>query len=214
MPQHESEKRIYDISVSIRPAMPTWPGDPGFNRTLVHSIEGGASSDVSEIRMGSHTGTHVDAPAHFISGGATIDKLPLDILVGEAAVFELDVQGQIIQADLEFLDITGEVLVLFKTRNSSLWKRDEFTDDFVSFSPEAARYLVDQGIKLVGIDYLSVGEYQKGTEVHRVFLENGVVVVEGLDLSNVKAGRYEMMCLPLKILDAEGSPARVLLREL
>jgi len=214
MSQHKAKKRIYDVSVSIRQAMPTWPGDPGFGRTLVHSIEGGASSDVSEIRMGSHTGTHVDAPAHFISNGATVDKLPLDILVGEAAVFELDVQSRIIQTDLELLGIAGEVRVLFKTRNSALWKRDEFTDDFVSFSPEAARYLVEQGVKLVGIDYLSVGEYSKGVEVHHAFLENGVVVVEGLNLSSVKAGRYEMMCLPLKILDAEGSPARVLLREL
>ncbi len=209
------KRRIYDVSVLIRPEMPIWPGDPGFKRTLYVSFEEGGSHDVSMITMGSHTGTHVDAPAHFIQGGPTVDKMPLDILVGEATVFGLDVEKEITTSDLETLDLDGATRVLFKTRNSTLWQRDEFTPDFVSFSADAAQYLVEKGIKLVGIDYLSVGSfYEDGGEVHKIFLSNGVIVVESLNLSEVEPGQYELMCLPLRILGGDGAPARVLLREI
>jgi arylformamidase len=194
--------------------MPTWPGDPGFERSLHHSIAGGASSDVSVITMGSHTGTHIDAPAHFLPGAPSVDELPLDVLVGEAVVFELDVEDRITRADLEELELAGNTRVLFKTRNSSLWERDEFTPDFVYLASEAAEYLVNAGVKLTGIDYLSVGRYDGGGRVHRTLLEHGVVVVEGLNLSKVEPGNYEILCLPLKILGADGAPARVLLREM
>lgn len=208
-----SHKKLYDITVPIRSKMPIWPGDPGFERSIVHSIAEGASSDVSMIRMGSHTGTHVDAPAHFLQGGATVDRLPLDVLLGRATVFELDLKSEITRADLEPLNLRGCERALFKTRNSLLWESDEFIIDFVYFTPDAARYLVDEGVRLVGIDYLSVAEYKHGTGVHRIFLQHGVVIIEGLDLLTVKAGTYELMCLPLKVLGAEGAPARVLLAE-
>ncbi|MDI6816904.1 MAG: cyclase family protein [Actinomycetota bacterium] len=203
--------KLYDVSIDIHEAMPTWPGDPGFERTLLHSISGGASSDVSVIKMGSHTGTHVDAPAHFLEGAPTVDQLPLDVLVGEAAVFGLDVETAITPAELGALGLEGVSRVLFKTRNSALWQKKGFAEDFVYFTPDAAAYLVEAGVRLVGIDYLSVGEYHKGTEVHHAFLKSGIVIVEGLNLSGVEPGRYEMMCLPLKIIGADGAPARVLL---
>ncbi|NCO65877.1 MAG: cyclase [Candidatus Aquicultor secundus] len=206
-----NRQKLYDVSVSIRPKMPTWPGDPGFERSIVHAIAEGASSDVSTLRMGSHTGTHVDAPAHFLPGGATVDQLALDVLVGPTTVFELSVENEITGADLEPLNLEECERALFKTRNSRLWERDEFTTDFVYFTSEAARLLVEKGVRLVGIDYLSVAEYKHGTDVHRIFLQHGVVIVEGLDLSKIEAGAYQVMCLPLKVLGAEGAPARVLL---
>lgn len=213
MLQDSARKQIYDISVPISPDMPIWPGNPGFERRLVHSISKGAASDVSVLTVGSHTGTHVDAPAHFLPGAISVDELSLDILVGKTIVFELHVEHQIARSDLEALELLGHERVLFKTKNSSLWRRREFTSDFVSFSPGAAQYLIDQDIKLVGIDYLSVGQYKAGTQVHHIFLEHGVVVIEGLDLSKIDPGIYELICLHLKILGADAAPARALLRE-
>lgn len=207
------QKKIYDISVPLRPGIPIWPGDPGFKRALFASFEK-VGYDVSMITMGSHTGSHVDAPAHFIEGGATVDMLSLDILVGQVVVFELDVEKEIARSDLETLDFGDNIRVLFKTRNSSLWELDEFTPDFVSFTPDAAQYLVDKGIKLVGIDYLSVGGFYEGGEyVHRIFLGNGVVAVESINLSDVSPGTYELMCLPLRIIGGEGAPSRIVLKE-
>ncbi len=206
-----SRGKLYDVTVAIRPNMPIWPGDPGFERSIVHAIAEGASSDVSMLRMGSHTGTHVDAPAHFLPGGATVDRLALDVLVGPAIVFELAIENEITQTDIEALDFEGCERALFKTRNSRLWESDEFSADFVYFTPDAVRLLVEKGVRLVGIDYLSVAEYKHGTEVHRILLQHGVVIVEGLDLSKIEAGAYQVMCLPLKVLGAEGAPARVLL---
>lgn len=203
--------KIYDISVGIQESMPTWPGDPGFERTLAHSISEGASSDVSIIRMGSHTGTHVDAPAHFLEGAPTIERLSLDVLVGEVVVVEIESETSITVAELEAAGVAGEMRVICKTRNSALWETPEFTADFVYFTPEAAEYLAGTGTRLVGIDYLSVGEYHQGVGAHHAFLKSGIVIVEGLNLSGVEPGRYEIMCLPLKIIGADGAPARVLL---
>lgn len=208
------KKKIYDISIPLRAGMPVWPGDPGFKRTLFASFEK-VGYNVSMIMMGSHTGTHVDAPAHFIEGGATVDTFSLDVLVGQVIVFELAAEKEITRSDLEVLDFNDNTRVLFKTRNSSLWELSEFTPDFISFAPDAAQYLVDKGIKLVGIDYLSVGSFYEGGEyVHRIFLGNGVVVIESINLLDVPPGTYELMCLPLRIIGGEGAPARVLLKEI
>lgn len=206
--------RLHDVTVTIRESMPVWPGDPGFERSLAASIEKGDPANVSLITMGSHVGTHVDAPVHFVPGASTLDEMPIDVLVGEAAVFELDVKDMITESVLETLELTGRERVLFKTRNSQLWDSDMFISDYVSFTPEAAMHLVDLGIKLVGIDYLSIGAYHDGARTHQVFLKNNVVVVEGLNLSEIHPGLYEIMCLPLKILGGDGAPARVFLREL
>lgn len=210
MPQY---KKIHDVTIAMYEGMPIWPGNPEFEHTLFKSMKEGASSDISVVKMGTHTGTHVDAPAHFISGASTVDELPLDILVGEAIVFELDVEEKIKRSDLEAIDFSNYIRVLFKTKNSTLWDKNEFVPNFVFFEADAARYLVEKGIKLVGIDYLSVGEYKKGSEVHRILLGSGIIAVEGLDLSGIEPRSYDLMCLPLKVLGAEGAPARVFLGE-
>jgi len=207
--------KIYDISVDLKESMPVWPDNPEFKLEFQQSMAEGDEANLSLISMGSHTGTHVDAPSHFVQGAPTVDTMPLDILIGEATVFELDVKHNISATDLERLDLDDVKRALFKTRNSDLWQQEGFTPDFVFFDLSAAEFLIERGVKLVGIDYLSVGEFkgEEGVDVHRILLKNGVVVVEGLNLSGIHPGNYEIICLPLKLIGAEGSPARVVLRE-
>lgn len=206
--------KIYDISVSLQEKMPLWPGDPGFKLTQKKSMAKGATANISAISMGSHTGTHIDAPAHFVNGAQTVDKIPVEVLIGRASVFELDCPHHISVGDLETLDLDGVSRALFKTRNSDLWAKGEFTQDFVSFDMSAAGYLVDKGVKLVGIDYLSVGPFEDGVGVHLAFLGSGIVAMESINLSQVPAGEYELICLPLRVLGSEGAPARAVLKEL
>jgi arylformamidase len=203
---------FFDVSVGLTPEMPVWPGDPGFEITVERSVDQEEESTVSRLTMGTHVGTHVDAPAHFIQDAPSVDALPLNVLIGPAVVLELDSAKYITVSDLEGLELRGKERVLFKTRNSALWAKNEFTADYVSIEPEAARYLFGQGAKLVGIDYLSISDFDDAMPTHRMFLERGIVVVEGLDLSGVSPGEYEMICLPLKAMGADGSPARVVLR--
>lgn len=206
--------KFYDISVNLQESMPLWPGDPGFKWTQTKSLEEGDVANVSVISMGSHTGTHIDAPVHFVKGSNTIDKVPVEVLIGKATVFQLDCHNRITAADLVKLDLDDVDRALFKTRNSGLWAKADFTPDFVSFDIPAAKYLVGKGVKLVGIDYLSVGPFEDGVGVHRAFLENNIVVVESINLSEVPGGEYELICLPLRVLGSEGAPARTLLRKL
>lgn len=205
--------KIYDISVPLQEKMPLWPGDPGFKWTQTKSIERGDAANISNISLGSHTGTHIDAPVHFVQGAKTIDKVSVETLIGKATVFNIDSRQRITEDDLKKLDLEGVTRALFKTRNSNLWKTGEFTDDFVAFDIPAAQYLAGKGVQLVGIDYLSVGPFEDGVGVHQAFLENEIVVVESINLSEVPAGDYELICLPLRILGSEGAPARALLRE-
>lgn len=194
--------------------MVVWPGDPGVEIDLVSRIEEGANANVSHLSLGVHTGTHVDAPFHFIPAGDSLDKVPLDHFIGEAEVIELPGIELITQSDLEKIDSLGHInRVLFKTRNSKIWESggDQFREDFVALSPGAASYLVDLGIKLVGIDYLSIAPYKESRPTHGVLLGAGVSVLEGLDLSKVSPGRYTLFCLPLKIQGIDGAPARAIL---
>jgi arylformamidase len=173
----------------------------------------GDQCTVSTLSMGSHTGTHMDAPAHFVRGGLGLDQMPLDATIGPARVIEI--------ADRESIKIAeiGEVArgerILFKTLNSArCWKTDEFVPDFVYISTEAGRYLAERGVMTVGVDYLSVGGYEKnGLEVHRAILEAGIWIIEGLDLSNAKPGPVELVCLPLKVLGGDGAPCRAIVRQ-
>lgn len=206
--------KIYDISVSLRESMPLWPGDPGYNWTQTKSIEKGEAANLSKMSLGSHTGTHLDAPVHFVKGAKTIDQMPVEALIGKVTVFEVDCMHRITRGDLEKLDIGGVSRALFKTRNSSLWSRDDFTADFVSFDVSAAEYLAGKGVQLVGIDYLSIGPFEDGVEVHQAFLKNDIMLLESVNLSGVAPGDYELICLPLKVLGSEGAPARAILREL
>jgi arylformamidase len=206
--------QTYDISLSISPDLPTWPGDPPVVIERVDKMEEGANNNVSRIDMSVHTGTHVDAPFHFLPEGKTIEQLRLSLLTGRVYVLHLP-DVDLITADvLERAQIPPRTRrVLFKTRNSAYWSRQEksFQTDFVALNPEGAHYLVQRGVKLVGVDYLSVAPYKQSKLTHEILLKSGVVIVEGLDLSEVSQGRYTLFCLPLKLVGSDGAPARAIL---
>ena len=208
--------KTYDITIPITSQMPVWPGDPGVQIERVSKIEAGDSANVSHLSFGAHTGTHVDAPYHFIAEGVTLEKIPLEIFIGRAYVVHLPDIDLITVDVLESAGIPPRTSrVLFKTRNSNLWAsgETEFQTDFVALSADAAEYLVERGIELVGVDYLSVAPFHDSVPTHRILLGAGVVVVEGLDLSSVKPGSYTLYCLPLKLEGVDGAPARAILIE-
>ncbi len=206
---------FYDISLPIAPNMPTWPSDAPISVEPTSRIGRDGSANVSRLDMSSHTLTHVDPPSHFIDGGLTVDRLPLEVLIGPAIVVEPQPEKNLITAtDLGQLGMGDIERVLIKTRNSYLWAGGpyEFQPDYISLSKDAAAWLVAKGIKLVGVDYLSVEAYEAPDHpVHNILLDAGVVVVEGLNLSQVPEGRYELICLPLKVQNGDGAPARVVL---
>jgi arylformamidase len=206
--------RIYDVSLLIRPGMAVWPGDDDVLIEPVRSQEDGSRANVSNIRMNLHTGTHVDSPGHFIAGGATVESLPLDVLIGKAWVAELDASGAITAEDLTAAGIPREARrVLLKTHNSALWKThpDQFCPDFAHLTEDAARWVVERGIQLIGVDYLSVESPTSDGDTHTALLSAGVVIVESLNLSEVAPGWYDLYCLPLKVQGGDGAPARVVL---
>ncbi len=206
--------RTYDVTLTITPQMIVWPGDPPVIMEHTSSIASGDNANVSQISMSCHTGTHVDAPDHFLNNGKTVENLSLDLLVGRAYVLHLPDVNLITASILMDADIPPRTRrLLFKTKNSDLWARGnkEFQSDFVGLSVDAAELLVDRNVKLVGVDYLSVAPFKMGKPVHTILLNAGVVVIEGLDLSNVSQGRYTLHCLPLKLGGADGAPTRAIL---
>ncbi|MDY6892422.1 MAG: cyclase family protein [Chloroflexota bacterium] len=210
-----TEWKLYDISLSIYPGMPVWPGNPQVSLDPVKAIATGASSNVSLLHIGTHTATHVDAPHHFIDGAPGVDSIPPEVLVGRARLYQLPEVHHIDRQVLEGLDLSGVTRLLLGTCNSALLQQAHLDMDYAFVAADAARYLVEIGIQLVGIDYLSIEEYQKeGRPTHNILLESGIVIVEGLNLAGVPSGDYELMCLPLRLKDADGAPARVFLREL
>ncbi|MFV0388721.1 MAG: cyclase family protein [Pyrinomonadaceae bacterium] len=210
--------KIYDVSVPISSRMPVYEGDPPVSIELMHSIENGDAANVSQICMGVHTGTHVDAPNHFVPGMKKVSELDLNILIGKCRVIELAPDALSVEAaDIEAAE--GAERVLFKTRNSEFWKNPEqgFRKDFTYIAPNAAEKLVEFGVKLVGIDYLSVEKFgAESPDTHITLLKNEVVIIEGLDLRAVTSAEYELISLPLKIADGagDGAPARTVLREI
>lgn len=210
--------KIHDVSVLVHEGMPTWPGDPKLSMRLASSIARGNAANVTRIDMGAHTGTHMDAPFHFRADGYTIEKLPLEVLMGRCRVFDFtNITTHISRAMLEAVDMAGVTRALFKTRNSQRWANDshEFDKGFLAVAADAATYLVERGVKLVGVDYLSVEAFGSKTHpVHDTLLGAGVVIIEGLNLSDVSAGDYELIALPVKLKGADGAPARVVLRTL
>jgi len=206
---------IHDISAVISNDLPVYPGDPGIEIQAVSRISEGAGANVSLLKLGSHTGTHVDPPFHFLDDGPTVDHLPLDVMVGDCYVCSVEAPHAITARDLDSCGIPGGTpRVLFKTRNSQLWGEGGFRSDYVYLDPDAAGWLVDRGIRLVGVDYLSVERFRSGKHAtHLRLLEAGVVVVEGLDLRAVMQGTYFLVCLPLRIREGDGGPARAILVE-
>jgi len=209
--------KLHDVSVLISDDLPVWPGDPGISMTLASSLQQGDNANVTRLTMGVHTGTHIDAPFHFEADGVAIDQLPIEILVGSCQVFDLpEIKGGIGPDDMQRLDFKGTTRVLFKTSNSIWWESGEreFQKEFVYITEEGAKFLIDHGVKLVGVDYLSVEKFgNSGHATHHLLLRNQVVIVEGLNLSRISSGEYELIALPLRLKGSDGSPARVILRE-
>jgi arylformamidase len=205
---------IFDISVPVRPGMVVYEGDPDVQLIRTASIAQGDVANVSRLDFGVHTGTHIDAPVHFIDGARGVDALPLDALIGPAQVVDATHLSEHIdaQALLGLSIAAGAKRILFKTSNSQLWERDAFSTDFIALTEDAARFLVEHHMRLVGIDYLSIAPKDDPARTHRRLLEAGIVVVEGLDLRAVTAGAYELICLPLRVVGSDGAPARAVLR--
>ena len=196
--------QIFDVSVPIRPGMITYPGDPQVQMERVVSIEHGDVANLTRLDFGVHTGTHVDAPVHFIDGGAGADALPLEVFLGPCEVVDATSADDEVGPELV---PSGVERVLFKTRNSELWERDSFDEGFTRIGLAAAERLVENGVRLVGVDYLSVGD----PETYEMLLGAGIAAIEGLDLRRLEPGQYSLACLPLRIVDSDGAPARAVL---
>ena len=204
---------IYDISVPIANGGLVYPGNPPIGITPQQEVSKGASANVSLLSLGSHTGTHVDAPKHFFDDGVGVDALALDILMGPAVLIAVgdDVMA-VGEKELRLHELAKHSRVLIRTRNSSFIRNSEFVKDYTYLAPDGAAYLVSLGVKLVGVDYLSVEQFHSGHHrTHRTLLEKGVIIVEGLDLSAPAMGPYELRVLPLRLAGLDGAPARAVL---
>jgi arylformamidase len=205
--------KLIDVTVPLDHLLPSYPGNTPFSIEPVKRIANGDSSNVSTLHLSAHAGTHVDAPRHFFDGAPGADALPIELLFGRVRVIEVRSRHGIGPDELAGVDFTEDVRVLIKTRNSQFWGSPEFHTDYVGLTESGARHLVDRGVKVVGVDYLSVEEFKKpGAPAHHVLLGGGTIVIEGLDLRQVEPGVYEMFCLPLRVVGADGAPARVVLR--
>lgn len=208
-------KKVIDISVPLQPDMPVWPGSVGLQLTQINSIKAKHSSNDTQLHCDVHMGTHVDAPWHFVDDGITVEQLSLDTLIGRAMVVYLPKVETITVTDLSSLKLpSGTERLLLRTRNSEFWAADvkEFKEDFVALTADAAQWVVDHNIHLIGVDYLSVQRYGDSPRTHQILLKAGVVILEGLNLADVEPGTYELICLPICLVGAEGAPARAVLR--
>jgi arylformamidase len=205
--------KLIDVTIPLDANLPTYPGNVPFALEATKRIADGGSSNVSSMRVSLHSGTHVDAPRHFFDTAAGVDGLPLEMLLGRTRVIEVTTRRGIGPDDLSSI-AAEDVRVLLKTHNSRLWGSPEFQPQYTGITQAGARHLVDHGVKVLGIDYLSVEEFKApGAPAHRVLLGGGTIVIEGLNLRDVEPGVYEMFCLPLRIVGADGAPARVVLRQ-
>ena len=205
-----------DVSVPLRNGMVVWPGDAPFERTSTLEIANGDTCNLSQISSTAHIGTHMDAPRHYLDGAAGMEAWPIAASVGRARVIEIVDTEVIRTSELEPHHLAKGERVLFKTRNSeACWKTDDFQKNYIYLPPETARYLAGRGVQTVGVDYLSVGGFESGgPETHRILLDAGIWIIEGLILQHAEPGEYELVCLPLKIIGGDGAPARAVLRKL
>jgi arylformamidase len=211
-----SSRGWIDVTVPLRTGMVRWPGDPGVEIERRLSIDRGDADNLSVLSMSAHTGTHMDAPLHFLKHGRPIDEMPLSAVMGPARVIEISDPEAVKPGELHAHKIRRGERILFKTLNSSRpWGEDAFFKDYVHISKEAASLLARRGVRTVGIDYLSVGGYKRGgVQTHVTLLKAGIWIIEGLDLSAIKPGDYDLLALPLRIAGGDGAPARVLLKRL
>jgi arylformamidase len=203
---------IYDVTVPLTSELPVYPGDPPFEIEAIQRA-GEDAFGLSRMSLGTHTGTHVDAPAHFVPGGTTIDALAPEILMGKTRVVEILARERIEREDLEDQDLRDDLRILLKTRMSGQMTKPRYQEDHLYVSADAAAYVAQAGLKLIGFDYLSIDRPGAADfPAHRALLEAGVVIVEGIDLSEVPPGEYDMTCLPLRVAGGDGAPARVILK--
>jgi arylformamidase len=207
-------RRYIDVTVPFRDGMMCFPGDPPCRIKPYWEISKGDTVNLSTIDMGSHTGTHIDAPKHFIDNGKAVDELDIRHFIGRAKVFDFTAEAECVDLTaLEGLDIGEGDIVLFKTRNSRLMHSQTFPEDFVYITPAAARWLTERRIATLGFDFLSIDKYGSSDfSAHYAILGAGIVIIEGLDLSGVEAGEYEIIALPMLIAGGNGSPVRVFLK--
>jgi len=207
--------RIYDITVPLSPALPVYPGDPEVTITPLAQLQWGDAANVSRLVLSSHTGTHLDAPRHFFAEGLTIDGLDLHVLMGPARVCAFpQVTTHLTADDLRPLGLAGTKRLLLQTPNAALWQKTGFQTNYVALTESAAYLLVEMGVQLVGIDYLSVDAFERQDfPVHRILLGAGVLILEGLDLRAVPPGDYELLALPLLLQHGDGAPVRAILRQ-
>ena len=209
-------KNIIDISVPLYPEMPVWPGSAGIQLMQTSRLDEGDGVNNSKLICDVHVGTHVDAPLHYIRDGKNIEQLKLEDLIGLAVVVYLPKVESVTENVLENLSLPENTQrLLLRTRNSSLWENGSrrFQTNYVALTQDAAQWVVDHNIRLIGVDYLSVQRYGDGSQTHEILLGAGVVIVEGLNLARVESGLYELICLPLKLVGSEGAPARAVLRK-
>ena len=205
--------KLIDVTVPIDSNLATYPGNTPLSLEGIKRLARGDSSNVSTLHLSAHAGTHVDAPRHFFDDGGGVESLALELLCGRTRVVELTTRKTVTAEDLAGFDLREDVRLLLKTANSRLWGTPDFHQDFIGVSEGAARFLVDRGVKVLGVDYLSVEPYKTpGAPAHHVLLGAGTIVIEGLNLRDVEPGAYEMYCLPLALVGADGAPARVILR--
>jgi arylformamidase len=205
---------IYDVSLAISPDLPTWPGDPDLRLERVADLDRGDEATLTKLECCVHLGTHFDAPAHVVRGGRGIDALDLNVLMGPCWVAHVPDAGVIDATRFDRLSVPiGATRLLIRTRNSDLWARGEttFQRNFVAITPSGAEWLVTRGVRLIGVDYLSVGSLEDGLLTHEILLGAGLILIEGLNLSGIAAGEYHLIALPLKLKDADGAPGRVVL---
>jgi len=211
---NREKREVIDISLHLDASLPVWPGSTSWQATTRRSSDGSGALRVSDLCLSAHMGTHIDAPSHFIEDGTGMEGVGLESMIGPAYVADLQSTDSITAAELERLRLPTVVTrLLCKTRNSALWQRGEteFTTDYVALTADAARWVADRGIELLGVNYLSVQRHADGPETHLILLGESVVVLEGLNLAEVGPGWYTLLCLPLKVVGVEGAPARAVL---
>jgi arylformamidase len=206
---------IFDITVGISPDLPVWPGQQSIILEQVESIDQGAHANVSRLAMSVHTGTHVDAPHHFLNDHRSVDQLSLDVLTGQCYVLDLStLEGHVTSGVLSSAGIPPDTSrLLIKTKNSQLWRANEreFYPGFQAVTEDGAQWLVENGIKLIGVDYLSIAPFKQSVPTHTILFKAGIIALEGINLSEINQGGYFLYCLPLKLIGADGAPARVIL---
>ena len=212
--------KYIDISVPITSELPNWPGDPQVSFHVLSAISLGDESNLTQISMSLHTGTHIDAPKHFFDSGLTTDQIPLEKLIGDVLVVGMDnsvdvITEYLLQTHPQWAEIKQAKKILFKTRNSNFWhtQSHKFRTDFVGIDTSAANLLTQFNLDLIGIDYFSVAPFDETSSPHQVLLSREIVVLEGIDLSNVNPGFYQLICLPIKVFECEGAPARAILMD-